>query len=476
MSFSLKGLTANRSILMQVGALIILCQILAQVGTLLFMSWRYERPDLISATSVVTVQAVGFYDVLRKASPAQRKDLEAALLHSDLGLEVVPFDRLINIPKSFLPKHTMLDGLEKARPHLSAVTSLVRLGPTTEAGTVADRVQIALALGDGSALIFDPDRNNNQVNLPRFFIPMTVTALFVPLAVLSLWGARMLTAPLRRLAEGADRFAIDLDATPLAQQGPAEIQKLAHAFNTMKSRIRQLVDSRSRMLAAVSHDLRTPLTRLRLRAETLPDGDDKERMLKDVVTMDAMIGQTLSYLRDQASPKSREPVDLATLVSSICDDFADTGHNATYEGPRNVVLECEPDLLTRAVSNLVDNALKFGDVALVRLETRSASEVVIHIEDEGPGIPDDQKFMAFEPFSRGDAARGAPETEGFGLGLAIARQIVERHGGHVTLHDRQPRGLRVQVVLPVVGANVGTSRIRRSDVGHQNAKPKERAT
>jgi signal transduction histidine kinase len=272
---------------------------------------------------------------------------------------------------------------------------------------------------------------------------------------MSLWGLKMLTAPLRRLAESADRFAIDLDPTPLDEQGPTEIRTLARAFNTMKERIRQLLDSRSRMLAAVSHDLRTPLTRLRLRAESLPDSDDKERMLKDVVTMDRMIGHALSYLRDQASPTTRERVDVATLLEAICDDFADTGHKAAFEGPRNVVLECEPDLLTRAISNLVDNALKFGGSAKVILETRSPSDIVIRIEDEGPGIPDDAKFMAFEPFSRGDQARGAPETEGFGLGLAIARQIVERHGGQITLHDRKPRGLTVQIVLPVRGGGQG---------------------
>ncbi len=439
----------NHSILLQVGTVLIICQILAHAGTFFFMVWRYERPDLLSATSVSTVQAIGFYEVLKRADPTERASLEKALSHSEIGLEVIKSDRLVVAPRGLLPGNAMLDGLEKAQPELLHAMSLVRrqAGP----GGTPNADLIALSLGDGTALVFDPERDSTRLNLPRFVVPLAFTMLFVPLAVLSLWGARMLTAPLRRLAEAADRFAIDLDATPLAQQGPAEIRTLAHAFNAMKTRIRQLVESRSRMLAAVSHDLRTPLTRLRLRAEALADGEDKERTLRDVVAMDRMIGHALSYLRDQASPSARERVDLATLLESICDDFADTGRPASYHGPRNVVLDCEPDLMTRAISNLVDNALKFGHVAKVSLDTRSSAEVVIRVEDEGPGIPDEAKFMVFEPFSRGDEARGAPETEGFGLGLAIARQIVERHGGQITLHDRQPNGLCVQVVLPVRG-------------------------
>lgn len=439
----------SHSILLQVGTVLIICQILAHAGTFFFMVWRYERPDLLSATSVSTVQALGFYEVLKRANPTERVSLEKALSHSAIGLEVIRSDQLVTAPKGFLPGNAMLDGLERAVPELLHAMSLVRRQASPGANPSPDL--IALSLGDGHALVFDPERDSSRLNLPRFVLPLAFTMLFVPLAALSLWGARMLTAPLRRLADAADRFAIDLDATPLAQQGPAEIQTLAHAFNAMKTRIRQLIESRSRMLAAVSHDLRTPLTRLRLRAEALADGEDKERMLRDVVAMDKMIGHALSYLRDQASPSAHERVDLATLLESICTDFADTGRSASYHGPRNVVLECEPDLMTRAISNLVDNALKFGHVARVSLDTRSSSEVVIRVEDEGPGIPDEAKFMVFEPFSRGDEARGAAECEGFGLGLAIAKQIVERHGGQITLHDRHPDGLCVQVVLPVRG-------------------------
>jgi signal transduction histidine kinase len=447
MTAKIRSLLLDRSILLQVGAVLVICQLLAHLLTISFMLWRFERPDLLSATSVSTVQAVGFYDVLAKAEPAERAVLQAAIERAHPTVSVVQSDQLPPPATSAARRSVMFDGLVKAMPDLARKAVLIR---GENSGQQNDA--IAISLGEGRSLVFDPEVGNQRVNFPRLVVPLFISILVLPLAVLALWGLKMLTAPLRQLAMSAERFSIDLDPTPHLANGPAEIVKLAHAFNTMKGRIRQLVDSRSRMLAAVSHDLRTPLTRIRLRAESLPENDDRERMLKDVVTMDRMIGQALSYLRDQASPTTRERVNLHTLLESICDDFNDMGRQASFSGPRNVVLECEPDLLTRAISNIVDNAIKFGGRAAVTMEMRSPSEVTVRVEDVGPGIPDDRKFMAFEPFSRGDQARGAPETEGFGLGLAIAKQIIERHGGQITLHDREPTGLSVQIVLPVSNA------------------------
>jgi signal transduction histidine kinase len=443
-SFRLPALT--NSILLQAGAVLLVCQILAHGLTIAFMLWRFERPDLLTATSVSTVQAIGLYEALNQATDAERGAIEAAILRAHPTIKIIDASAASEAGREVLSGNDMFEGLLRARPNLRS-TAKILSGAT---GRVDDDL-IAVPLNNGRLFVFVPEIGERTMTFPRIVGMLFVAMLVVPLAFLSLWGLKMLTAPLRQLSVNADRFAIDLDPTPMAEQGPTEIRTLARAFNTMKGRIRQLLDSRSRMLAAVSHDLRTPLTRLRLRAESLPDSDDKERMLKDVVTMDKMIGHALSYLRDQASQTVRERVDVATLLESICDDFADTGRNATFEGPRNVVLECEPDLLTRAISNLVDNALKFGGIAKVSLQTCSPSDIVIRIEDEGPGIPDHAKFMAFEPFSRGDQARGAPEADGFGLGLAIAKQIIERHGGQITLHDREPHGLNVRIVLPVRG-------------------------
>jgi signal transduction histidine kinase len=444
MTAKIRAFILNNSILLQLGAVLIICQLLAHGLTVGLMFWRFERPDLLSATSVSTVQAIGFYDVLSKSEPAERAMLEAAIQRAHPAVSLVSTQQLPPAVHSPRWRSSMFGGIVRASPELASKITLIR---NADGNSSEDMIAIKLE-GDRS-LLFNPENGNQRITFPRLVVPLFISMMVLPLVVLALWGLKMLTAPLRRLALSAERFSIDLDPTPLPADGPAEIVKLATAFNTMKGRIRQLVDSRSRMLAAVSHDLRTPLTRLRLRVESLPEGEDKDRMLKDIVTMNTMIGQALSYLRDQVTPSTRERVDVPTLVESVCNDFIDTGALVTFTGPRNVVLECEPDLMTRAISNLVDNAVKFGSKAIVSMETRSSSDILIRIDDDGPGIPDARKFMAFEPFSRGDQARGAPETEGFGLGLAIAKQIIERHGGQITLHDRLPSGLSVQIVLPV---------------------------
>jgi signal transduction histidine kinase len=440
----MRSFLLDRSILIQIGAVLIACQLVAHAMTISFTMWRFERPDLLTATSVSTVQAIGFYSVLAKAEPAERAVLEKAIQRSHPTVRLAAQGEQLGALGAPAWRNAMLDGLTKAMPEMSEKATALR----TSVGDTGNDL-IVIRFDDGGAFAFDPEVGKQRLTLPRLVVPLFLSMLALPLVVLALWGVRMLTAPLRQLAMSAERFSIDLDPTPLPAKGPAEIVKLAHAFNTMKGRIRQLVDSRSRMLAAVSHDLRTPLTRMKLRAEAQEDSEERDRTLRDIGTMDRMIGQSLSYLRDQASLAKPERTDLTTLVETVCNDFADMGKTVRFDGQRNIVLECEPDLLTRALSNLVDNAIKFGHKAEVTVAMRSAAEAVIHVLDEGPGIPDDDKFMVFEPFSRGDTSRTFEGTDGFGLGLAIARQIVERIGGSITLHDRLPHGLDVQIILPI---------------------------
>lgn len=460
MTLSLRSLITDRSILLQVAAVLVLCQLFAHALTFAFVVWRYERPDLLAATSVSTVQALGFRDVLVRATPEERRALEAAIERAQPHIQFSDATGLVSRPSGLLPNATLADIL-RARPELGPILSIVEVPSATAGAGPSER--LAIQTGAGRAMVFDPDHDAMRINVPRVVGAVFLIAFIVPVVLLPIWAAVLLTEPLRRLAQSAQRFSIDLDPTPLPEAGPAEIGRLAAAFNLMRARIRQLVDSRSRMLAAVSHDLRTPLTRLRLKTEALPDGEDRTKMLRDISAMNAMIGQALSYLRDQTTSTARERVDLPALLNSICDDFSDAGQPARFIGPRNVVLDCEPELLTRAISNLVDNAVKFGGSATVRLEMRSPAEAAILVDDDGPGIPDERKFLAFEPFSRGDSARNAPEEEGFGLGLAIAKQIIERHGGQITLHDRlrsdgSAGGLLVQVLLPVAPRQPGKPR------------------
>ena len=441
----LRSLVGRRSILLHIGAVVLLCQLLAQGIAAAFVIWRFDRPDLLRLTSARTVEAAAIYNLLAVAQPGEQEVVGALLARSNSEIALIPSATLQTLPESAVSDGgSTLRGLILVSPAIGARARPVAHGASTGA--------IALDAPGGRSIVFDPSLDERMINLPRVVASLQISLAVVTLSLLSLWAVRMLTAPVGRLAAGASRFAIDLDPTPLPERGPAELRELARAFNTMRDRIRQLVESRSRMLAAVSHDLRTPLTRIRLRIEAQDEGEERDRSLRDIATMDRMIGQALSYLRDQVSPAQRERVDLAALVETVCSDFADTGKDVAFTGQRNIVLECESDLIARAISNLIDNAVKFSGRAEVEVAMRSASEAVVHVRDDGPGIADADKHLAFEPFSRGDASRGAPGADGFGLGLAIARQLVERHGGSITLHDPEPRGLDAQVVLPIFPA------------------------
>ena len=207
-------------------------------------------------------------------------------------------------------------------------------------------------------------------------------------------------------------------------------------------------NDRTRMLAAISHDLRTPITRMRLRSEFIEDEVNRRRMMSDLDQMRSMLESVLSFLRNDRKLEAMTLTDIATTLQLVADQFADVGHKVTYDGPEHAMATVRPDDLGRSVTNLVENSVRFGAMATIRLKT-SPDTVTIEVEDDGPGISDARKDVMLEPFVRGDDARNMDETAGFGLGLSIARTIVLAHGGQFSLLDRQPNGLIVCIQLPV---------------------------
>lgn len=272
-----------------------------------------------------------------------------------------------------------------------------------------------------------------------FFMALTVL-------VLSLVLVRSATGPLRTMAAAAERLGLDMTAAPLPETGPAEVRRAARAFNEMQGRIQRLVSDRTQMLAAISHDLRTPLTVLRLHAEFVDDEEQQAKMLATIGEMETMIASTLAFLREDSASGRSETVDAAVLLRTICDMLSDAGHDVTFDGAAHAPLLCRPVALKRAFRNLIENAVKYGKRAQVRLEPRGAA-LQAEICDDGPGVPEADMERVFQPFFRGDAARGG-ETGGFGLGLTIARSVVRAHGGDVRLENRAEGGLRVVVDLP----------------------------
>ena len=309
---------------------------------------------------------------------------------------------------------------------------------------------IAISLEGGRTLVYNPRSEGVRRALPPILLTQLILFILLPMIGAGWWVSSTLVAPLARLADATTKFSDDLDATPIVEAGPPEIRRVARSFNIMRAQIKKSVEARTAMLAAISHDLRTPLTRMRLRVERLGDERERNALLNDVVAMQSMTDSALSHLRDIHSKANLEPVDIAALSQTICDEFADAGREVMYRGPDRLVARCDALSLRRALTNLVDNAVTYAGDTIVRLEPLGAREVLLRIEDHGPGIAEADREALMTPFRRGDAARGG--RGGFGLGLSIARDIIERHGGAVTLGANQPNGLIVSIVLPTLAA------------------------
>jgi signal transduction histidine kinase len=270
---------------------------------------------------------------------------------------------------------------------------------------------------------------------------------------LSLFVARRLTAPIRRFSAAAERLGLEIAASPIPEHGPAELKSAAAAMNAMQRRVTRFVDDRTQMLAAISHDLRTPISRLRLRAETLPEGGDKPHIIADLKRMEQMIGATLDFARDAVAAETRGRIDLASLVESRCQEIADHGQDAIYRGPDYLEFTCRPIALGRALTNILENAIEYAGNAEATITDRGDA-VEIAVQDRGPGIPDSEQERVFEPFYRLDRARSS-NHDGTGLGLSIARNIARSHGGDVTLANRAEGGLTVTLRLPRLAAEAG---------------------
>ena len=269
-------------------------------------------------------------------------------------------------------------------------------------------------------------------------------------AGLTLWAVRRLIRPVAALADAADRLGRNVNADPLPEKGPAEVVVAARAFNTMAERIRRFVADRTQMLAAVGHDLKTPITRLKLRAEFLDDEEQRRKMLADLDEMEAMIAATLTFARDDAATEPSVPVDLAALCRTVLDEAVDAAPEAepaiAYAGPEHLTATLRPVALKRALANLVGNALLYGGAA--RLTLGAADGLLsIAIEDDGPGVPAHELENVFQPFRRLESSRNR-ETGGTGLGLPIARNIFRAHGGDVVLRNRPAGGLTAVATLP----------------------------
>lgn len=281
-------------------------------------------------------------------------------------------------------------------------------------------------------------------------ILLSTTAMALGILAISVILVRWMVGPLRSLANAAARVGIDVSAPGMPEEGPREVRDAARAFNQMQERIRRLLVDRTQTLAAVSHDLKTPITRLRLRAEFIADQELRREVGDDLGEMEAMIDSVLALLRDHAQEGETKIVDIAAILETICDHQSDAGHVVKLACPAVVPLPCKPLAIKRALSNLIDNAVRYGGNANVTLIDEER-EIRILIEDNGPGIPPGEIEKVFNPFFRLEGSRSR-DTGGTGLGLTISRTIVRAHGGDVRLENRPDGGLVAFVTLPKIAS------------------------
>ena len=300
-------------------------------------------------------------------------------------------------------------------------------------------------LRDGQWVTFDTQLPSESAGVPTRLL-LSLGVLLLAVLVLSLIAVRWLSRPLQTLADAAEALGKNIHQPPLPERGATELRRAAQAFNTMQSRLVRYIDDRTQVLAAMSHDLKTPLTRLRLRAELLDDDELRQRFEKDLAEMEAMVRDALAALRGLDGPAASAPIDMMALLESVQMDNQDMGRSVEIKGRTDAPLMGDAARLRRCIGNLVDNAVLYGQRAHIKIED-SAKALTIHISDDGPGLPEAMLERVFDPFFRIEGSRSR-DTGGSGLGLSIARNIARAAGGDVALRNRAEGGLDAVLTLP----------------------------
>jgi signal transduction histidine kinase len=286
-----------------------------------------------------------------------------------------------------------------------------------------------------------------QEPLSRFesLLPRVLLLVAVCFA-LAAYLVRMTTRPLARLARAADAIGSAPEGEPLPSSGPSEVRKVIDAFNRMQARVRGQLRERAQLLNAISHDLKTPITRLRLRSEMLQDGELRAKMQRDLDEMEVMVASTLDFFRTVGEASRRQPVDISALVESLCEDRRETGEAVRMTGAARAPYPADPQALRRCLDNLIGNAVRYGGGAEVAIDD-SGPCLRIAVRDRGPGIPPEELERVFEPYYRLESSRNRA-SGGTGLGLSIARNIARRHGGDIRLDNVPEGGLAAELRLP----------------------------
>jgi len=421
-----------------------LAQRIADIGKLLDSLPPAERRRVVAAFNAPPLTISLDRPPLAAGREPQEADMRLSMFTSvlryALGEEMqAKVIRREGAPESFQPRGRFGPPDMPMMPHRMGGYGMHDFSPEGAFFTVQ------IALRDGTWVTFDTFLSPQAAAIP-LRVALTLLILLGSVVALSLVAVRWVTGPLSSLATAADKLGADINRPPLPEAGPVEVRRAARAFNTMQRRLSRFITDRTRILAAMSHDLKTPITRMRLRTELLDDEAVRGKFAKDLDDMEAMVTQTLDFMRDANSAEAVQRVDLMALLESLQTDYQETGGTVEIQGGIAQPYRCRPHALRRCLTNLVDNAIRYGKHATVRVDD-GAERIVIRVLDEGPGIPQEEIEKAFEPFFRGEASRSR-ETGGTGLGLGIARNIARAHGGELSLRNRPEGGLEATLTLP----------------------------
>lgn len=416
--------------------------VLAQAaGAVIFVVER-QRSLGHTLTHEIVQRITALHRTLDGLSGAQQVATAASLSTPRLRLAIEDTAPAADDPPAPAAWFTLGEDLAAHLREALGDTTPLRTPALPRLGTFAFDVRVQLASGRWLAVRGSAP---TEVFAWPWQLGLNLALLLLTVVALVAVAARGVTRPLVELASAARRLASDLRQPALPERGPSETREAARAFNAMQARIRAGIEERERFLAAVSHDLKTPVTRLRLRSEMLADAELRERYIADLDEMQHLLEGALDYLRGKAVDEPVQVVDIVALVESLVDDYAGLGE-VTLHAPDALQCPARPRALRRALMNLVDNALKYGRRAEVTLRGR-AGAIEVTVDDAGPGVDEAELERVFEPFHRLEGSRSR-DTGGSGLGLAIARQSARAHGGDITLANRPEGGLRAVLTLP----------------------------
>ena len=449
MHLNLRSFRAFPSSLFARVALILLAGLLAAQLASLWLQWG-ERATVVSQArgQNFAERMVEAIRLLEADQPSRRSTSLSALQSGDLRVTLIRDDQVSpNPPRGQIQASisARLGSEREIRSVGGGGGGMQHGGPGGMSPRGNPTRSFDVRLRDGQWIRISAVQEADTPALPNDLIAQLLITLIMVTAVVMI-AVRQVTRPLQQLAAAADTLGNDLDAPPLTENGPTETRRAAQAFNRMQARIKRLVDERASALAAVSHDLRTPLTRLRLRAELVTDDRLRDQMAADLDSMAAIIDATLDYLRGLQDSEALRPIDMNALLQSLAEDAAVLGKTISVEGLAQAPYYGRLSGLRRALQNLIDNAIKYGHGAQLRIED-AADALLLVVEDEGPGIAPAELTRVTEPYYRPDASRSR-ETGGVGLGLSIVSDIALMHGGQLLLANRPQGGLSATLILP----------------------------